>query len=103
MTIHLRSDFGHPRGQSGGAEIHGDSDCDGGRGGTGRVQAGVLSRVLPKLINGEKEKQVILVGTSAGAINTAIMAGAADLSADAIAERLCETWSNLSVDKKSSS
>lgn len=48
-----------------------------GAGARGAYEAGVLSVLLPKLLLDEKEENVILVGTSAGAINTAIIAGAA--------------------------
>jgi NTE family protein len=70
-----------------------------GAGARGAYEAGVLSRVLPKLIDEEREDQIVLVGTSAGAINTAIMAGAAGLSATVVAERLCKTWCDLRVGK----
>ncbi len=70
-----------------------------GAGARGAYEAGVLSRVLPRLLDDEKESKIVLVGTSAGAINTAIMAGAADQGAGAIAAKLAATWGDLSVDK----
>src|SRR5580698_10411135 len=70
-----------------------------GAGARGAYEAGVLSRVLPRLLEDERESKIVLVGTSAGAINTAIMAGAADQGAGAIADKLAATWGGLSVDK----
>jgi NTE family protein len=70
-----------------------------GAGARGAYEAGVLSRVLPRILDDEKETKVVLVGTSAGAINTAIMAGAAGEGAGAIGDKLATTWGGLSVDK----
>jgi NTE family protein len=47
-----------------------------GAGARGGYEAGVLSVALPTLLE-EGEKNIVLVGTSAGALNTAIVAGAA--------------------------
>jgi|CZKU01.1.fsa_nt_gi NTE family protein len=68
-----------------------------GAGARGAYEAGVLSRVLPKLIDEEREAEIVLVGTSAGAINAAIAAGAANESAAAIADRLLAAWRTLDV------
>lgn len=70
-----------------------------GAGARGAYEAGILSRVLPKLIDEEKEQEIVLVGTSAGAINSALIAGAADRGAQAAAGVLGSTWRGLSVDK----
>ena len=70
-----------------------------GAGARGAYEAGVLSRVLPRLLDDERETKIVLVGTSAGAINTAIMAGHADQGAGVVAEKLGTTWGSLTVDK----
>jgi NTE family protein len=69
-----------------------------GAGARGAYEAGVLSVVVPKLLE-SGEREIVLVGTSAGAINTAIMAGAARGSARDLADKLCDTWRQLDVSK----
>lgn len=64
-----------------------------GAGARGAYEAGVLSVVLPKLL--EDEREVVLVGTSAGAINAALLAGSAHLPVEAVVEKLRTTWTEL--------
>lgn len=67
-----------------------------GAGARGAYEAGVLSVVVPKLLE-EKREEVVLVGTSAGAINTAIIAAHASEGAAAAAEKLEQTWRSLDM------
>jgi NTE family protein len=67
-----------------------------GAGARGAYEAGVLSVVVPKLID-DGEKDIVLVGTSAGALNTAIMAGTGCSPID-IGKKLSDAWSTLDVD-----
>lgn len=64
-----------------------------GAGARGAYEAGVLSIVVPKLL--EEEEQVVLCGTSAGAINSALLAACANQPPAAIAKCLRDVWCTL--------
>lgn len=49
-----------------------------GAGARGAYEAGVLSVLLPWLLENHPEEEIVLLGTSAGAINTALFAGVLD-------------------------
>jgi NTE family protein len=65
-----------------------------GAGARGAYEAGVLSVLLPLLR--EQEQEVLLIGTSAGAINTAVLAGTAHLPVREAVEILRAVWCTLS-------
>lgn len=67
-----------------------------GAGARGAYEAGVLSVVVPMLLQ-EGEREIVLTGTSAGALNTAIIAGCAR-NPDQIAGKLTNAWGALDVD-----
>lgn len=67
-----------------------------GAGARGAYEAGMLSVVVPMLIN-ERETDIVLTGTSAGALNSAIIAGCARKSDD-VASKLTAAWGTLDVD-----
>lgn len=60
----------------------------------GAFQAGVLAELLP-VLEEERTHPSILLGTSAGAINTALWAGTAHRGARAAADHLLETWQRI--------
>ena len=68
-----------------------------GAGARGAYEAGVLSVALPTLLE-EGEKNIVLVGTSAGALNAAIVAGAAHPGGDPPG-KLRHAWATLDVDQ----
>jgi NTE family protein len=68
-----------------------------GAGARGAYEAGVLSVALPTLL-AEGERNIVLVGTSAGALNTAIVAGAAQPGGDPTG-KLRHAWFTLDVDQ----
>jgi NTE family protein len=67
-----------------------------GAGARGAFEAGVLSVVLPALI--AENQPIILLGTSAGALNAALIAGAALANEDP-SKKLEATWCGLDPDK----
>ncbi|HEX3593884.1 MAG TPA: patatin-like phospholipase family protein [Polyangiaceae bacterium] len=64
-----------------------------GAGARGAYEAGILSRVLPALLADEDE--LVLTGTSAGAINTALVSATAHLHVEDTVECLREVWCTL--------
>jgi NTE family protein len=68
-----------------------------GAGARGAYEAGVLSVLVP-LLRAEGD-DVVVVGTSAGAINAAILAGTAHLSAEQSVAALRDSWCTLSDDQ----
>ncbi|HEX4337092.1 MAG TPA: patatin-like phospholipase family protein [Polyangiaceae bacterium] len=64
-----------------------------GAGARGAYEAGILSEILPALL--AEEDQVVLAGTSAGAINIALMAGTAHLPIASTASCLRDVWCKL--------
>lgn len=57
----------------------------------GAYEAGALAELLPAL-EARGERPTVLVGTSAGALNAAFLAGRAHLPADAATKALVEMW-----------
>ncbi|WP_437708514.1 patatin-like phospholipase family protein [Sorangium sp. So ce448] len=63
-----------------------------GAGARGAYEAGFASRLLPKL---SKRRPTIIVGTSAGSINAALLASLAHMSAEDASRELVERWQRI--------
>ena len=68
-----------------------------GAGARGAYEAGVLSVVVPALL--AEEDEVVLTGTSAGAINIAMLCASAHLPTPTVIERLRDMWCTLEESK----
>jgi NTE family protein len=68
-----------------------------GAGARGAYEAGLLSVVLPRLLVDDPDERLVIVGTSAGAINTVLLSAQHDL-ADGI-DAMLEFWLSASVDQ----
>jgi NTE family protein len=69
-----------------------------GAGARGAFEAGALSVLVPWLTDKGK-RPTVFVGTSAGAINAALLAATADLDPNDSAQRLLDFWRGLNVRK----
>jgi NTE family protein len=69
-----------------------------GAGARGAFEAGALSVLVPWLAKRGK-RPTVFVGTSAGAINAALLAATSDLKASQAADKLLEFWRSLTVRK----
>ena len=65
-----------------------------GAGARGAYEAGVLSVLVPRLLE-EPGQRVVLIGTSAGAINTAILSAFAEV--DKAVDAMTELWTTVDV------
>jgi NTE family protein len=68
-----------------------------GAGARGAYEAGVLAELLPLLVGADRPR--IIVGTSAGALNTAMLASAIDQGLDPVAALTTKGWGQISPPK----
>lgn len=66
-----------------------------GGGARGAYEAGLLSVVLPRLLEEDDDQRFVVVGTSAGAVNTALLCSQADVSAGI--DAMLDFWLSASV------
>jgi NTE family protein len=66
-----------------------------GGGARGAYEAGLLSVVLPRLLEEDGDQRFVVVGTSAGAINTALLCSHADVAVGI--DRMLDFWLSASV------